>query len=99
MIASQLEAPEVNLYYTVRGSGPMLLIFQGGAGNADGSENCRWVRPGRSRSCIMPPYPRLGRTGNEGVRKNSPAGDRSLEKTRQCLPSPRPAVRRFHLTS
>ena len=38
MITSQLEAPEVNLYYTVRGSGPMLLILQGGAGNADGSE-------------------------------------------------------------
>jgi pimeloyl-ACP methyl ester carboxylesterase len=38
MIASQLETPEVNLYYTVRGSGPMLLILQGGAGNADGSE-------------------------------------------------------------
>jgi pimeloyl-ACP methyl ester carboxylesterase len=34
----QLETPEVNLYYTVRGSGPMLLILQGGAGNADGSE-------------------------------------------------------------
>jgi pimeloyl-ACP methyl ester carboxylesterase len=38
IIASQLETPEVNLYYTVRGSGPMLLILQGGAGNADGSE-------------------------------------------------------------
>jgi pimeloyl-ACP methyl ester carboxylesterase len=38
MMASQLETPEVNLYYTVRGSGPMLLILQGGAGNADGSE-------------------------------------------------------------
>jgi pimeloyl-ACP methyl ester carboxylesterase len=38
MITSQLETPEVNLYYTVRGSGPMLLILQGGAGNADGSE-------------------------------------------------------------
>jgi pimeloyl-ACP methyl ester carboxylesterase len=35
---SQLETPEVNLYYTVRGSGPMLLILQGGAGSADGSE-------------------------------------------------------------
>lgn len=38
MTASQLETPEVNLYYTVRGSGPMLLILQGGAGDADGSE-------------------------------------------------------------
>ena len=38
MIASQLETPEVNLYYTIRGSGPLLLILQGGAGNADGSE-------------------------------------------------------------
>jgi len=38
MKTSQLETPEVNLYYTVRGSGPMLLILQGGAGNADGSE-------------------------------------------------------------
>jgi hypothetical protein len=27
----------VNLYYTIRGVGPMLLIVQGGAGNADGS--------------------------------------------------------------
>ena len=38
MLTSQLETSEVNLYYTVRGSGPMLLILQGGAGNADGSE-------------------------------------------------------------
>jgi pimeloyl-ACP methyl ester carboxylesterase len=38
IITSQLEAPEVNLYYTVRGSGPMLLILQGGAANAYGSE-------------------------------------------------------------
>jgi pimeloyl-ACP methyl ester carboxylesterase len=38
MRTSQLETPEVNLYYTVRGSGPMLLILQGGAGDADGSE-------------------------------------------------------------
>lgn len=33
-----IESPEVNLYYTQRGRGPMLLILQGGAGNADGSE-------------------------------------------------------------
>jgi pimeloyl-ACP methyl ester carboxylesterase len=38
IITSQIETPEVNLYYTVRGSGPMMLILQGGAGNADGSE-------------------------------------------------------------
>lgn len=38
MTTSQLETAAVNLYYTVRGSGPMLLILQGGAGNADGSE-------------------------------------------------------------
>jgi pimeloyl-ACP methyl ester carboxylesterase len=38
IVKSQLETPEVNLYYTVRGSGPLLLILQGGAGNADGSE-------------------------------------------------------------
>ena len=38
MQTSQLETPEVTLYYTVRGSGPMLLILQGGAGDADGSE-------------------------------------------------------------
>ncbi|MGH9344241.1 MAG: alpha/beta fold hydrolase [Terriglobia bacterium] len=37
-MTSQLETPEVNLYYTVRGSGPMFLILQGGAGNADGAE-------------------------------------------------------------
>jgi pimeloyl-ACP methyl ester carboxylesterase len=33
-----LETPEVNLHYTVCGMGPILLILQGGAGNADGSE-------------------------------------------------------------
>jgi len=38
IIASQLETADVNLYYTVRGSGPVLLILQGGAGHADGSE-------------------------------------------------------------
>jgi pimeloyl-ACP methyl ester carboxylesterase len=38
MASSQLETSEVNLYYTVRGSGPILLILQGGAGDADGSE-------------------------------------------------------------
>jgi pimeloyl-ACP methyl ester carboxylesterase len=38
MQSSRLETPEVNLYYTVRGSGPMLLILQGGAGSAEGSE-------------------------------------------------------------
>lgn len=38
MMTSQLETTDVSLYYTVRGSGPMLLILQGGAGNADGSE-------------------------------------------------------------
>src|SRR5580700_5350610 len=38
VIVSQLETPEVNLYYTLRGSGPILLILQGGAGNAEGSE-------------------------------------------------------------
>ena len=35
----QLRTDEVTLYYTIRGSGPMLLILQGGAGNADGSED------------------------------------------------------------
>ena len=34
-----LQTDEVSLYYTVRGSGPMLLILQGGAGNADGAED------------------------------------------------------------
>ena len=34
----QLQTDEVTLYYTIRGSGPMLLILQGGAGNADGAE-------------------------------------------------------------
>ncbi len=38
MTTTLLETQEVNLYYTLRGSGPMLLILQGGAGNADGSE-------------------------------------------------------------
>jgi pimeloyl-ACP methyl ester carboxylesterase len=35
----QLQTDEVTLYYAIRGSGPMLLILQGGAGNADGSED------------------------------------------------------------
>jgi pimeloyl-ACP methyl ester carboxylesterase len=34
----RLHTDEVTLYYTIRGSGPMLLILQGGAGNADGAE-------------------------------------------------------------
>ncbi len=38
IIISRLETPEVNLYYTLRGSGPILPILQGGAGNAEGSE-------------------------------------------------------------
>ena len=38
IITSQLATPDVNLYYTVRGAGPTLLILQGGAGDADGSE-------------------------------------------------------------
>jgi len=38
LITSNLETSEVDLYYTIRGSGPILLILQGGAGNADGSE-------------------------------------------------------------
>jgi pimeloyl-ACP methyl ester carboxylesterase len=38
MAIGQLETGEVNLYYTIRGAGPMLLILQGGAANADGSE-------------------------------------------------------------
>lgn len=33
-----IETPEVNLYYTMRGQGPTLLVLQGGAGNAEGSE-------------------------------------------------------------
>ena len=35
----RLQTDEVTLYYTIRGSGPMLLILQGGAGNADGAED------------------------------------------------------------
>jgi pimeloyl-ACP methyl ester carboxylesterase len=35
----QLQTGEATLYYTIRGSGPMLLILQGGAGNADGAED------------------------------------------------------------
>jgi pimeloyl-ACP methyl ester carboxylesterase len=34
----RIQTDEVNLYYTIRGSGPMLLILQGGSGNADGAE-------------------------------------------------------------
>jgi pimeloyl-ACP methyl ester carboxylesterase len=33
-----LEVPGASLYYKLRGTGPMLLILQGGAGDADGSE-------------------------------------------------------------
>jgi pimeloyl-ACP methyl ester carboxylesterase len=39
MITGLLQTSEVNLYYTIRGAGPMLLILQGGAGNADGAED------------------------------------------------------------
>ena len=39
MRSGQLQTDEVPLYYTIRGSGPMLLILQGGAGNADGAED------------------------------------------------------------
>ena len=39
MTNGQIQSAEVNLYYTIRGAGPMLLILQGGAGNADGSED------------------------------------------------------------
>jgi pimeloyl-ACP methyl ester carboxylesterase len=39
MITGQLDTPEVNLYYTIRGDGPVLLILQGGVGNAEGSED------------------------------------------------------------
>jgi pimeloyl-ACP methyl ester carboxylesterase len=39
MITGQLDTAEVNLYYTIRGDGPMLLILQSGAGNADSSED------------------------------------------------------------
>ena len=35
----RIETDDVSLYYTVRGAGPVLLILQGGAGNADGSES------------------------------------------------------------
>jgi pimeloyl-ACP methyl ester carboxylesterase len=38
IITGRIETPEVSLYYTRRGAGPMLLILQGRAGNADGSE-------------------------------------------------------------
>jgi pimeloyl-ACP methyl ester carboxylesterase len=33
-----LQTDEATLYYTIRGSGPLLLILQGGSGNADGAE-------------------------------------------------------------
>ena len=39
MQTGRLHTNEVTLYYTIRGSGPMLLILQGGAGNADGAED------------------------------------------------------------
>jgi pimeloyl-ACP methyl ester carboxylesterase len=39
MKTGQLQTDEVSLYYTIRGSGPLLLILQGGAANADGAED------------------------------------------------------------
>jgi pimeloyl-ACP methyl ester carboxylesterase len=39
MRTGQIETADVNLYYTIRGAGPMIVILQGGAGNADGSED------------------------------------------------------------
>ena len=39
MRIGHLQTDEVTLYYTIRGSGPVLLILQGGAGNADGAED------------------------------------------------------------
>jgi pimeloyl-ACP methyl ester carboxylesterase len=39
MTSGYLQTDEVRLYYTVRGSGPLLLILQGGAANADGAED------------------------------------------------------------
>lgn len=39
MKTGQIDTSEVNLYYTIRGDGPPLLILQGGSGNADGSED------------------------------------------------------------
>ena len=39
MAPGQIETADVDLYYTIRGAGPMLVILQGGAGNADGSED------------------------------------------------------------
>ena len=39
MQKGKLQTDEVTLYYTIRGSGPMLLILQGGAANADGAED------------------------------------------------------------
>jgi len=39
MQSAQLQIDDVTLYYTIRGSGPILLILQGGASNADGAED------------------------------------------------------------
>jgi pimeloyl-ACP methyl ester carboxylesterase len=36
--AGTLQAPGASLYYKMRGAGPILLILQGGSGNADGSD-------------------------------------------------------------
>jgi hypothetical protein len=35
---SLIEVPGAKLFYKTRGSGPVLLILQGGAGDADGSD-------------------------------------------------------------
>lgn len=39
MTNGKVQTDEVTIYYTIRGSGPMLLILQGGAANADGAED------------------------------------------------------------
>jgi pimeloyl-ACP methyl ester carboxylesterase len=36
--ANSIEVPGATLYYKVRGSGPVIIIIQGGAADADGSE-------------------------------------------------------------
>jgi pimeloyl-ACP methyl ester carboxylesterase len=65
MITSRLETPEVDLYYTIRGSGPILLILQGGAGNADGSEA---LANELSRDLTVVTYDRRGLSRSTSIR-------------------------------
>lgn len=55
--AASLRVPGAELYYTVRGSGPLLLILQGGAGEAEGSNG---IAPHLDAAYTVVSYDRRG---------------------------------------